>query len=630
MSDLPGAEALRLGLYPIAGLPGGAQAPHAMNVAGTINIIGGGSGGTSMIDNNPFTPGGTSITPAGGYHGGRTVASGNAAAFAIDGSGNMQVNVVAGGAGGGLANLTVQGTANSALHVGYASGSNLNQDGGAAIPIFGTVNLAAGAAPFASVAVYGSPGNPVYNVGSVNVVNPVGITAAAGSVNILGSVGVTPLASFTVNLGGNATVWYGGGFADTANSAIRVNVIAQTGGGSGFATAAVYGSPAFPVYTQFPSGYYPTINIGAGGGTGFATVAIYGSPAFPAYVLGTVNVSNFAAGTGFATAAVYGSPAFPVYAVGSVNVTNFGDTTNSAFRVNVVAGGAGGGVANLTVRGSGNTDLHVGYVGGASVNSDGGAYLPVQFASGYYPTINIGAGGGGGSGFATAAVYGSPAFPVYVLGSINVTNFPANYGFATAAVYGSPAFPVYAVGSVNVVNAVGVTAPVGSVNVNIGNTGQVTILGPTNVLVGGGSLSAIGAGGSMGVTQIGAPWSVSLTAAVQPVDTSASLTPTIFPINLAASGYNTFAPGPSGAPGGKLKYYGVNLITDATVGFNIQSPSGTYLTGSLMQLLPGAGFIAQNVIRNPVWMSASGNAATTFMYLTATAHVVGWAQAYIE
>ena len=242
MPDLPGLERLRLALNPI-----GAQfdGPHRILISGTVNTIGGGTGGTAMVDNNPFTPGGTSITPVGGYYGGRSVSSGNAAAFSIDQSGNLQVNVVAGGAGGGVANLSVRGSANTDLHVGYASGAGVNQDGGAYVPILGTVNLGAGAAPFASVAVYGSPAMPVYNIGSVNVVNPVGIfgSLGAGSLNVLagqagapwsvvgsqgvtqlgapwsfvGSAGVTPLATFTVALDKIPTVNLGLGTVNIGN-----------------------------------------------------------------------------------------------------------------------------------------------------------------------------------------------------------------------------------------------------------------------------------------------------------------------------------------------------------------------------------------------------------------------------
>ena len=58
--------------------------------------INGGNGGTSTTDNSTFTPGASSITPIGGYQGGRQVASGHVAAAAINGSGVLQVDMVSG------------------------------------------------------------------------------------------------------------------------------------------------------------------------------------------------------------------------------------------------------------------------------------------------------------------------------------------------------------------------------------------------------------------------------------------------------------------------------------------------------------------------------------------------------
>lgn len=538
MPDYPALDRLQRALNP---LPNAAvDGPHQLSVTGTMNIIGGGSGGTSMTDNQPFTPGSTSVTPMAGYFGGRSVSSGNAAAVSIDHSGNLQVNVVAGGAGGGIANLSVRGTANADIHVGFASGANLQQDGGAALPITGTV------------AVGGM-------VGSVNAV------LGTLPVPVVGSMGVTPLASFTVNLGGIATVNLGLGTVNIGNN--------------------------------------PTVLVGS----------------IPA---GSLNVLAGQAGAPWSM-----TTASFMYA----------DSTNSAIRVNVIAGGAGGGVANLTVRGSANTDLHVGYASGAGANVDGGAYMPVLFATGVFPTVwlggigtdtvnsairvNVVAGGAGGGvanlevqgtantaihvGFASGAgIYADGGAVLPVVGTVNVANgggfatvgvYGSVGAYGTMAVYGSPAFPVYNVGSVNVVN---------TVTVNL-----ATVLDKANdsITVYQGQAASLNA----------------------QVDTAAGFTATFFPIALNASGYNTLQVGPSGAALPKLALYGLTLITDATVGFNIQSPSGTYLTGSLAQLLPGAGFVAQSIIRNPVMISASGNAATMFLYLNTAAHVSGWAQGYV-
>ncbi len=491
MADVPGLEALRLALYPIAGLPGGQTAPMAINIGGTVNIIGGGSGGTSMIDNNSFTAGGTSFTPVGGYRGGRSIASGNAAAFAIDGSGNMQVNVVAGGAGGGIANLSVRGTANSDLHVGYASGAGVNVDGGAYMPILGTVNLGAGATPFASVAVYGSPANPVYNIGSVNVVNSVTALVAGGSLSVVGSVGVTPLSSFTVNFGGVATVWYGGIGADTANSAVRVNV---------------------------------------------------------------------------------------------------------------VAGGAGGGVANLTVVGSANTALHVGYASGAGVNVDGGAYLPVQFPAGYFPTVNS---AGGGGGFATAAVYGSPAFPVYNVGSVNVVNAVGIFGSVSG-------LATVNLGSIPTVN-------LGLGTVNIGNAhgvfGSVSILGSVN----------LGAGGIVGIFgSTSGVASVNL-GGVGVVDVRGSLSPTMWIISGAASGQFVIA---GSAPASQRDWFSsFHLLATGTIDGQWMSPSGVAISGS-MRLLPGAGFALAGALPNGPVLWGSQQSAIYFNS-AGTGNIGGFAAGWV-
>jgi hypothetical protein len=281
--------------------------PHQMVVSGTVNIGGGavgGAGGTSMVDNNTFTPGGTSITPAGGYVGGRQVASGNAGAFAMSASAILQVHVVAGGAGGGVANLTVQGTAGNDVNVGFASGA-AGAAGNWALPVvyasgvYATVNVA-------GIATVNLGNIPTVNLGlgTINVGNVHGVVGSQfvigrggsmGVVNLGGSVGVMPIGDFTV--------WN-----------------ANPGAGGGFASVAVYGSPGMPVYVI---GTMNVTNLAAG--NGFASVAVYGSPGMPVYNVGTVHISNagdIGGGTGFASVAVYGSPAMPVYNIGTVHIVN--------------------------------------------------------------------------------------------------------------------------------------------------------------------------------------------------------------------------------------------------------------------------------------------------------------------
>jgi len=555
-----------------------------MLISGTVNTIGGGLGGTSMVDNNPFTPGGTSITPVGGYFGGRQVASGNAAAPAISGSGILQVHVVAGGAGGGVANITVHGTAGNDVNVGVASGA-AGAAGNWAMPVvyasgmYATVNAVIGAANIVglagsthivgSVRTTGAGGS----IGALNIggsVGALGIGGSVGALGIGGSIGVTQITTPWVTVG-----------------SMHLSNAADIGGG--FASAAVYGSPAFPVYnvgtthisnvvntvgSQFvvgrggsmgvtPIGDFTVWLANAAAGSGFASVAVYGSPAMPVYNIGTVHVSNFAAGTGFATAAVYGSPAFPVYAVGSVHIVNAGDI-------------------------------------------------------------------GGGTGFASVAVYGSPGMPVYNVGTVHVSNMAAGSGFASVAVYGSPAMPVYVIGSANVVG-------------------------------GGGSMGAVNLGGSVGVTQITSPWIVTGSAGVTPlatftvaldkiptvnlglgtvnvgnivtatlpavtvVDARGSLVPTQWIISGAASGQFVVA---GSAPANLRVYFSsFHLVAEGTVDMRWMSPSGVAMTGS-MRLLPGAGFgLAGAIQQGPVAIGSLQSAI--YIHSSGTQNIGGVAVGYV-
>lgn len=465
MADtIPALERLGGALTP---LPVAAIAGYQMSITGTVNTVGGGTGGTSMTDNNAFTPSSTSITPVGGYHGGRSVASGNAAAFAIDGSGNMQVNVVAGGAGGGIANISVRGTANSDIHVGFASGAGLYADGGAALPITGTVNVSG---VVGSVnAVLGTL--PVPMVGSVNVTGSLGVGQLAGPWTMVGSVNVTAVSTQTVTFGGNATVWYGGPYADT---------------------------------------------------------------------------------------------------------------TNSALRVNVVAGGAGGGLAQIQVIGSDNsTWLNVGQ---ASGHTDLFHAVPI------FGTVNT--VGGGGTSFASVAVYGSPANPVYNVGSVNVVN---NVGVTQVT------SPWVTTGSVNIT---------GSIN-PVGIFGSVNVVGSVNAVLGTLPVPMVG---SVNVTPQG----------IQVVDVRGSITPTQWAIQLGASGPNVLFNAPAA---GAIKLYGLTMVANATVTYRLQSPSGTDLTGSIT-LLPGAGVVELAPIRDPIYTGAA--TATWNLWLSSAAAVGGIARGWVE
>ena len=74
-----------------------------------------GSGGTSTTDNTAFTPGSSSVTPAAGYYGGRSVGSGHVAAMAINGSGVLQVDIISGAVGQATVNINGIPTVNMGL-----------------------------------------------------------------------------------------------------------------------------------------------------------------------------------------------------------------------------------------------------------------------------------------------------------------------------------------------------------------------------------------------------------------------------------------------------------------------------------------------------------------------------------
>lgn len=517
--------------------PSAPYGPWHVVTTGTVVIGGGavgGAGGTSMVDNNPFTPGGTSITPAGGYVGGRQVASGNAGAFAMSASAIMQVHVVAGGAGGGVANITVHGTAGNDVNVGFASGA-AGAAGNWAMPVV----YASGVYPTVNVGVL--PG-VVGSVRTTNLGGSVGVIGAGGSMGVVGlggSVGVTQIGapwSFTgsaaVTPAADFTVWL-------ANSA-----------GGGFASVAVYGSPANPVYNI---GTVHVSNFSAG--TGFASVAVYGSPAMPVYALGTVHVSNFAAGTGFASVAVYGSPGMPIYNIGTVHVSNFS----------------------------------------------------------------------AGTGFASVAVYGSPAMPVYVIGSSNVVGGGGSMGVVQIT------SPWIVTGSQNVtalggsVGVVQITSP-WVISGNVGVFGSVTGIQTVNM----GNIPTVNLGmGTVNignnVTVVGSVFATPL--GIQITDTRGSLVPTQWPFSFGGSGYFAIA----NAPGANLRVYvyAAHVSTAATVRtfMSFQSPSGTFLTGSL-PLPPGAGWnMGPGVLGNALF--AGGVNGTFYIQASGTENMAGFLSGWV-
>lgn len=190
----------------------------------------GGSGGTSTTDNSAFTPGSGSITPIGGYYGGRSVGSGHVAAAAINGSGVLQVDIIS-GAGNGFATVGVYGS----------------------VLVVGSVNVT----PVATFTVH-LDSIPTVNLG-FNGKSPTMfmIKATAGGVTLIAS-GLYPFNVYGIKLIADATV-------DVYLQSPSGNAIEGTMRllpGAGFAENAQIGSPLY----NAPSGLFialsTTANIG--------------------------------------------------------------------------------------------------------------------------------------------------------------------------------------------------------------------------------------------------------------------------------------------------------------------------------------------------------------------------------
>lgn len=190
----------------------------------------GSAGGTSTTDNTNFTPGASSITPVGGYFGGRQVGSGHIAAVAVNGSGVLQVDMISGGANSGFATVGVYGS----------------------VSVLGTVNL--GSIPTINL-----------GLGTVNVGNVVTVTlgkvptmfaikATAGGVTLIAS-GLYPLSVYGIKLITDATV-------DVYLQSASGNAIEGTMRllpGAGFAENNQIGSPLY----YAPSGLFIALSVSA-------------------------------------------------------------------------------------------------------------------------------------------------------------------------------------------------------------------------------------------------------------------------------------------------------------------------------------------------------------------------------
>lgn len=399
-----------------------------------------------------------------------------------------------------------------------------------------------------------------------------GTSALDDSGFVVGASSLTPMGAYQ----GGRSVASGHIAAPAMNaSAMLIVAVGAGGAGGGVAQNQITGTDGNWLNVGYASGgtFLNTVPItGSINPHGvFGSMSVVGS----VQVTGSINVGNLVSVVGSVGVTPLASFTVNLGSTATVNMANFADTANSAIRVNVVAGGAGGGVANNTVTGTANTALHVGYAStnaGAWPNVDGAAWMPVMFPSGFYPTVNI-AGGGAGGGFATAAVYGSPAFPVYNVG----TQFLTNGSLPVILLGGSTG--VTQIGAPwSVVGSAGVT-PLASFTVNMGSIPTVNLgLGTVNV----GNYPA-----------------------VQVVDVRGSLVPTQWIISGAASGQFVVA---GSAPANLRNFLSaIHLISDGTADFQWMSPSGVAISGS-MRLLPGAGFAPAGALQSPIVIGSQNSA----------------------
>lgn len=276
----------------------------------------------------------------------------------------IRVNVVAGGAGGGLSQIQVKDNAGTWTDVGYASG-NLN------VPvslenssITLNTNITNTAVP---VSQSGS-----WNVGTelktddldtgtgtdTQAIVGIALPASGGHTLFDGKVGIKDASGTEVN------------WADTTNDAIRVNVVA---GGAGGGVAQTQVKDSSGTWTDVG---YATGNLNMPVSLENSSITLNTNITNTSLTVDTeLNTDDFDTGTGTDTQAVVGIvlPASGGHTLfdgkvgikdASGNEVSWADTTNDAIRVNVVAGGAGGGVAQTQVKDSSGTWTDVGYATG--------------------------------------------------------------------------------------------------------------------------------------------------------------------------------------------------------------------------------------------------------------------------
>lgn len=272
---------------------------------------------------------------------------------------------------------------------------------------------------------------------------------------------------------------------------------------------------------------------------------------------------------------------------------------SAVLQVDIISGAAGGGVANLTVRGTANTNLYVGFASGPA-GIDGNWQVPVIYASGFYPTVNIGAG-------VVTVNLGSIATVNLGLGTVNIGNVPG--------VVGSVGVTPLATFTVALDKVATVNLGLGTVNIGNGIVGSVGVTPLTTFTVALDKIPTVNLG--LGTVNLGN---------IAKVDVSASLTATTWPISFGGSGYSAIAIA-SANPAVRHYISGIMILATGTIDFSIQSPSGTFLTGSL-RILPGAGFVRDGGLKNPILIGATN--ATLYVQAAGTQNVGGWFTGWVE
>jgi len=218
----------------------------------------------------------------------------------------VRVNVVAGGAGGGLSQIQVTTGSGQWVNVGYSGSDN-------AVP----VNMVAG-----NISVTSTPGlssGSLYVSGSVNVSGSVQVTGSTVTFSVSGSnisVDARQSGSWSINIGGAVV---SGSVGITGSSTLPVNITSDIG-------KSVTGSIGISI-----TGSTATIGTSLVGTSISGSVGITGSTTLPINITQDIGKSL----TGSIGLSITGSSTLPVSLVGTAISGSVGITGSSTLTVNV-------------------------------------------------------------------------------------------------------------------------------------------------------------------------------------------------------------------------------------------------------------------------------------------------------